>query len=87
MGKKFFELSDEPGQAWDIYNHCGLRGNFVASTHAARLMIPRKSGLIVTISSPGAVKYIFNVLYGVQKEAVSQFIFNYTQTSTIRMTA
>lgn len=34
-------------------------------------MIPRKSGLIITIGSPGSIKYLFSVLYGVQKEGVS----------------
>jgi len=37
-------------------------------------MIPRKSGLIVTIGSPGSIKYLFSVLYGVQKEANDRMI-------------
>jgi NAD(P)-dependent dehydrogenase (short-subunit alcohol dehydrogenase family) len=32
----------------------GLRSHYVASWHAAQRMVPRKSGLIAMISSPGA---------------------------------
>lgn len=71
IGKKFYELDDDPGYSYDIYNNCGLRGNYICSVLAARLMVPRKSGLIVTVGSPGSIKYFFSVLYGVQKEAVS----------------
>jgi dehydrogenase/reductase SDR family protein 1 len=33
------------------------------------MMVPRKSGLIVTVSSPGGLRYLFNVAYGVGKAA------------------
>lgn len=39
--------------------------------YAARLMAPRKQGLIVVISSAGGLRYLFNVAYGVGKSAVS----------------
>jgi len=32
-------------------------------------MVPRKSGLIVTVSSVGGLRYLFNVAYGVGKQA------------------
>ena len=32
-------------------------------------MVPRKSGLIVNVSSPGGLVYLFNVAYGVGKAA------------------
>jgi len=66
MGKKFWEL--EP-LIWDDINNVGLRNHYVCSVYAARLMVPRKSGLIVNVSSAGGLKYIFNVAYGVGKEA------------------
>jgi dehydrogenase/reductase SDR family protein 1 len=76
IGKKFFEITDDPGYTWDVYNNCGLRGNYICSVFAARLMVPRKSGLIITIGSPGSLKYLFSVVYGVQKEAVrTRFLF------------
>lgn len=35
--------------------------------YLARLMVPRKQGLIVNISSVGGMRYLFNVAYGVGK--------------------
>lgn len=32
-------------------------------------MVARKSGLIVTVSSPGGLKYLFNCAYGIGKAA------------------
>ena len=46
------------------------RSNYVAAHHAANLMVPRKTGLIINISSYGGLQYLFNVPYGVGKEAV-----------------
>jgi len=46
------------------------RNHYMCSVHAAKLMTVRKSGLIVNISSPGGLKYLFNVPYGIGKEAV-----------------
>ncbi|KAI6193572.1 Dehydrogenase/reductase SDR family member 1-like [Aphelenchoides besseyi] len=73
-GVPFHELKDDPAYTYDLYNNCGLRGYYICSTYAARLMVPRKSGLIVTIGSPGSVKHLFSVLYGVQKEANDRMI-------------
>ena len=33
------------------------------------MMVKRKSGLIVTVSSPGGLRYLFNIPYGVGKAA------------------
>uniref|UniRef100_A0A914WHI0 Dehydrogenase/reductase SDR family member 1 n=1 Tax=Plectus sambesii TaxID=2011161 RepID=A0A914WHI0_9BILA len=63
-GKKFWEL--EPS-FWDSVNDVGLRNHYICSVHAARLMVPKRSGLIVTISSPGGLRYLMNVAYGVGK--------------------
>ncbi|OUC46154.1 glycosyltransferase, group 1 family protein, partial [Trichinella nativa] len=54
---------------WDDINNTGLRNHYICSVYAARLMVPRKSGLIVTISSVGGLRYLFNVPYGVGKAA------------------
>lgn len=37
-----------------------------------RMMVERKDGLIVNISSPGGLRYLFNVVYGVGKAAVDR---------------
>lgn len=53
--KRFWEIpyQNEMGML-DV----GLRTHWVAAWHAARLMVPRRFGLIVHISSPGATTYV-----------------------------
>ncbi|XP_070575007.1 dehydrogenase/reductase SDR family member 1-like [Ptychodera flava] len=69
MGKKFWEL---PPEFWDEVNIVGLRGHYIASVYAARMMIPARQGLIINISSPGGLMYLFNVAYGVGKAGVDK---------------
>ena len=54
---------------WDTVNNVGLRANYIASVYAARLMVKRGSGIIVNMSSPGGLTYLFNTAYGVGKAA------------------
>ena len=61
---------DLPVEEWDQMHAVGLRSNYIASACAARMMVPRGSGLIVNISSIGAIKYTGNVSYNVVKAAV-----------------
>lgn len=70
-GNKFYECSKTPEYAWDIINDVGLRNNYICCVHAAKLMVPKKTGVIVNISSAGALTRVFNVAYGVGKAAVS----------------
>src|SRR5690242_16032273 len=63
----FWEL---PIETWDLMHAVGLRSHYVASIHAARIMVPQGRGLIVNISSRGAVMYTGNVSYNVVKAAV-----------------
>jgi dehydrogenase/reductase SDR family protein 1 len=51
--RKFFDYEGAPEQAWDVVNNVGLRNHYICSVYASRLMVPRKQGLIVTLSSPG----------------------------------
>lgn len=67
--RKFFECDGAPEHHWDIVNNVGLRNHYICSVYAARLMAPRKQGLIVTLSSPGSIKHLFNTAYGVGKAA------------------
>ncbi|XP_033753664.1 dehydrogenase/reductase SDR family member 1-like [Pecten maximus] len=62
----FWEL---PMDMWDTANNVGLRNHYLCTVHAARMMVPRKKGLIINISSLGGITYIFNVPYGIGKEA------------------
>jgi len=57
---------------WDQMMHVGCRGHYVASHAAVPIMLERKSGLIVNISSFAGAAYIFSVPYGVGKAAVDR---------------
>lgn len=57
---------------WDSMFAAGVRAHYVASSHAARLMVQQRSGLIVNISFWAAQKYIGNVAYGVAKAATDK---------------
>jgi dehydrogenase/reductase SDR family member 1 len=61
---------DLPVEEWDQMQAVGLRSSYIASAYAARMMLPQRSGLIVNISSIGAVKYTGNVSYNVVKAGV-----------------
>ncbi|GAC1443343.1 MAG: SDR family NAD(P)-dependent oxidoreductase [Mycobacteriales bacterium] len=66
----FWEL---PVQMWDDLFQVGLRSHFVAWAAAAPLMIADGGGLIVNISSAGAIARIGAVLpYGVAKSALDR---------------
>ncbi|CAN9503302.1 unnamed protein product [Ophioblennius macclurei] len=66
MGKKFWETDPS---IWDSINNTGLRGHYFFSVYASRMMVEHGRGLIVTISSFGGLRYLFNVPYGVGKAA------------------
>ena len=65
-GKKFHET---PTGIWDQINGVGLRNHYLCTVYASRMMVKRRSGLIVNISSGGGLRYLFNVAYGVGKAA------------------
>ena len=65
-GKKFY---DTPPGIWDQINGVGLRNHYICTVYASRMMVKQKSGLIVNISSPGGLRYLFNVSYGIGKTA------------------
>lgn len=68
-GVKFW---DAPPTLWDDVNNVGLRNHYFCTVYASRLMVARNKGLIVNISSAGGLKYLFNVPYGVGKEALDR---------------
>ena len=69
VGKRFWEL---PISLWDDLIGVGLRSHYVASWHAAPLMIAAKRGLIVNVSSHGSREYLMGVSYGVGKAGVEK---------------
>lgn len=50
----------------------GVRSSYVASWHAAPLMVGRKRGLIVFTSSPGSVHYCMGPAYGAHKAGLDK---------------
>ena len=69
MNRPFWEL---PKQAWDEVIDIGVRSHYMAAARAAPSMVTRRRGLIVNISSSGAIQYAHNVPYGVGKAAVDK---------------
>ena len=41
----------------ETVNNVGLRNNYFCTVYASRLMVPRKQGLIVNITSLGGLQY------------------------------
>jgi NAD(P)-dependent dehydrogenase (short-subunit alcohol dehydrogenase family) len=66
--KGFWEKPLSNLEMWNV----GVRSNFVAAWHAAKIMVPQKSGLIVAISGFAAVTYTFGVVFGTSKSAVDR---------------
>ena len=62
----------QPLSRWDSMFAAGVRAHYVASACAARLMVPRRAGLIVNVSFFAAQKYLSNVAYGVSKAATDR---------------
>jgi NAD(P)-dependent dehydrogenase (short-subunit alcohol dehydrogenase family) len=62
---------EKPISTWQMID-VGLRSNFVAAWHAARIMVPQKSGLIVGISGYVGVTYTYGVIFGICKTGVDR---------------
>jgi len=61
-----------PTESWDLINNVGLRNHYACSSWAARMMVERRSGLIVNISSFGGLMFLHNTPYGIGKAAVDR---------------
>ena len=62
---------EKPLSNWEMVD-VGVRSNFVAAWHAAKIMVPRGSGLIVAISGYVGVTYTYGVVFGTCKSAVDR---------------
>ena len=62
---------EKPLSNWDMMD-VGVKSNFVAAWHAAQIMVPQGSGLIVAISGYAALTYTYGVLFGTSKTAVGR---------------
>jgi NAD(P)-dependent dehydrogenase (short-subunit alcohol dehydrogenase family) len=67
--KPFWEKELAAAEILDV----GLRSAYVASWHAARMMVKQKSGLIAFGSSFGASCYMHGPAYGAQKAGIDKF--------------
>nr|WP_086491509.1 SDR family NAD(P)-dependent oxidoreductase [Novosphingobium panipatense] len=66
--KGFWEKPLSNLEMWDV----GVRSNYVAAWHAARMMVPQGGGLIVAISGFAAVTYTYGVVFGTSKSAADR---------------
>jgi NAD(P)-dependent dehydrogenase (short-subunit alcohol dehydrogenase family) len=66
--KPFWEKDLDAQKIIDV----GLRSAYVASWHAARMMVPQRSGLIAFTSSFGASCYMHGPAYGAQKAGLDK---------------
>jgi NAD(P)-dependent dehydrogenase (short-subunit alcohol dehydrogenase family) len=69
LGKPFWEVGAD---GWDHTFQVGVRSHYMAAFHSTPLLMKGTGGLIVNVSSPGAVDYSHNVVYGVAKAAVDR---------------
>jgi NAD(P)-dependent dehydrogenase (short-subunit alcohol dehydrogenase family) len=66
--KPFWE---KPLSNWEMVD-VGVRSNYTAAWHAAHMMVPQKSGLIVAVSGYVGVTYTYSVVFGTAKSAVDR---------------
>jgi NAD(P)-dependent dehydrogenase (short-subunit alcohol dehydrogenase family) len=62
---------EKPLSNWEIFD-IGVRSGFVAAWHAAKIMVPQKSGLIVGLSGYVGVNYTYSTIFGTAKTAVDR---------------
>jgi NAD(P)-dependent dehydrogenase (short-subunit alcohol dehydrogenase family) len=62
---------EKPLSNWEMVE-VGVRSNFVAAWHAAKLMAARRRGLIVATSGYVGVTYTYGVVFGLCKSAVDR---------------
>jgi dehydrogenase/reductase SDR family member 1 len=63
---------EQPAHRWGAMMDAGVRAAFVASSHAARMMVRARHGFIVNISFWAAQKHLGNAIYGISKAAVDK---------------
>ncbi len=63
---------ETPISDWDALIDVGTRSAYVAAHHAARLMVAAERGLIVNVSSAGAIRYFHHIAYGIGKAALDR---------------
>lgn len=62
---------EKPLSNWEIFD-IGLRAAFVASWHAAKIMVPQGSGLIAGLSGYVGVTYTYSAIFGATKAGMDR---------------
>ncbi len=62
---------EKPLSNWEIFD-TGVRAAFVAAWHAAKIMVPRQTGLIVALSGYVGVTYTYDTIFGTTKTATDR---------------
>ena len=62
---------EKPLSNWEIWD-TGVRAAFVAAHHAAKIMVPQRSGLIVALSGYVGVTYTYDTIFGTTKTATDR---------------
>jgi NAD(P)-dependent dehydrogenase (short-subunit alcohol dehydrogenase family) len=65
---------EQPLWRWSAMMDAGVRAGYVASQHAARLMVPARGGVIAHLSHWAARKRLGNVIYGIAKAATDTMV-------------
>lgn len=64
---------EKPLSEWEIFD-TGVRAAFVCAWHAAQIMAPQKSGLIVGLSGYVGVTYTYDVIFGTTKTSTDRMM-------------
>ncbi len=64
---------EKPLSNWEIFD-TGLRSAFLASWHAAKIMVPQRSGLIASLSGFVGVTYTYDVIFGTTKAGTDRMM-------------
>lgn len=64
---------EKPLSNWEIFD-TGVRAAFIAAWHAARIMVPQGSGLIVALSGYVGVTYTYDTIFGTTKSTTDRMM-------------
>ncbi len=62
---------NKPMDNWQTFD-TGVRAAYIAAWHAAKIMVPKHSGLIVAISGYVGVTYTYDTIFGTTKSATDR---------------
>ena len=64
---------EKPLSEWEVWD-TGMRAAYICAWHAAQIMAPQKSGLIVGLSGYVGVTYTYDVIFGTTKSATDRMM-------------